>query len=221
MQPLDAQGNPIISNTNQYVNHHCSRKLSWKAIMAGALVAVGLTFLFNVLTVGLNLSLFTHNENGQDILVFATLAWMVAGGYMILFLSGWIAGKQRCCGCYGDSFHATSGFLHGFLVWTVYLIIAVVLISLLADTPTMLYIQKAFFNITLPNVMSGTLSAENAVAAAQNVQTVNKLGLGTLSTFLIFFMGALGASLGGYCGTKHSEHCRKKCLTDNHTHTTS
>ena len=123
MQPIDAQGN--IINTNQQCNH-CVKPISWKAVLSGALVAVGLTFLFNILTLGLGLSLFTHNESGQDILVFATLAWMIIGGYAILFLAGWIAGKQKCCSCHGQSFHCSSGFLHGFLAWTVYLIIAVV-----------------------------------------------------------------------------------------------
>lgn len=215
MDPIDAQGNLI--NTNSCKNH-CVKSISWKSVMTGALVAVGLTFLFNVLTLGLGLSLFTHNENGQDILVFATLAWMIMGGYIILFIAGWIAGKQKCYGCHGHYFHSGSGFLHGFLVWTVYLVIAVVLIALLADTPMMLYIQKAFLNVTLPNTMTGTLSGENAVAAAQSVQTVNKMGVGTLSTFIIFFMGALGASLGGYCATKHSEQCHHN-VSKNNTNT--
>ena len=60
-------------------NEHCEpcgKYISLHAIFVGALVALGLTFLFNLLTVAIGLTLFTKNPSGQMILTFAGFAWI-------------------------------------------------------------------------------------------------------------------------------------------------
>lgn len=167
---------------------------SWKAILSGALVALGLTFLFNLLTAGLGLSLFTENASDQKVLFFAGFAWMLVGGYIILFLAGWVTGRQICQDC-----PPCRGFVYGFITWTVYLIMSLLLVANVTEANNFVVLQNSFVTslgqITLPT------------------NTVNKVGLVTLSTFLLFFVGALGCSIGAYCGIKGCKKCNEKTLT--------
>lgn len=168
----------------------CHKKyIHWRPIFAGAVVALGLTFLFNLLTVGLGLSFFTTDSGGQTVLVFSGLAWMVLGGYITLFIAGWVTGRQVCHG----SYHCCVGMVHGFMVWTLYLVASLFIVSHVSDVASLVVLKNAFI------ANSGHLI---------DVVAVNKLGVVALSTFIIFAVGALGACIGAYCGIKASERCQ-------------
>lgn len=175
------------------------KHLSWYAVWVGALVALGLTFLFNLLTVGIGLTLYTVDDQGMQVIRWSGLAWMFVGGYIMLFIAGWCTGKQICN---GFSFHPCNGILHGFMAWTVYLIISVILFSFFIEATSTTLMKNAFFNITLG-------SNANPTSSTPNPDAVQTMGLATLSTFLLFAIGALGSCIGAYCGIKASQECHK------------
>lgn len=185
--------------------HKC-KHLSWYAVWVGALVALGLTFLFNLLTLGLGLSLYTVNEQGMQTIRWGVLAWMFVGSYILLFISGWSAGKQICN---GFSFHPCNGILHGFMSWVLYLMISVFLFSFFIEAATTALTKNAFINITL-----GQGTSQGINTPVPNQEAVQNVGIATLSTFLLFAIGALGSCIGAYCGIRASKECHDKCHGD-------
>lgn len=191
--------NRVTDNNYPVCTSSCTQKKPFclKSVFAGALVAVGLTFLFNLLTLGLGFSLFTPHEAGKVTLGFAGIAWMLVGSYIILFIPGWVAGRLVA---HQDSSHVCCGFLHGFSTWCLYLIMSWVLLFFMKD-PLSAAMMKSFFI--------------NLVPETTNPQ-INELGYAGLITFAIFLMGALGATIGGACGIKACKKCScAKCCGEN------
>ncbi|MGE3318793.1 MAG: hypothetical protein AB7I18_05805 [Candidatus Berkiella sp.] len=178
------------------IKSNCHHKyLCWRAIFAGAIFAVGISFLFNLLTVGLGLSLYTESPDGKLAFTFAGVSWMMVGSYVILFFAGWITGRLVPD---QHSFHLANGMAHGFIAWSLYLIVSVILLSLMKDA------------IVVPALKSFFIDLSNSHVA--KVQAT-KLGHAGLVTFFIFFFGALGACIGAACGIKESKRCYM-CLKD-------
>jgi len=186
------------STIHQLPNHQ-HKLLCWKAIFAGAIFAVGISFLFNLLTVGLGLSLYTESPDGKLAFTFAGVAWIMIGSYITLFVAGWVAGRLVSD---QHSFHLANGMFHGFMAWSIYLIISVVLISLMADVVSGAMLKSFFIDISNHQTTQGVVSQVN-------VSTVhaNKLGHAGLVTFFIFLLGALGSCVGASCGIKESKRC--------------
>lgn len=185
-------------NNNQSCCHH--KYLSWRAAFAGAIVAVGLTFLFNVLTLGLGLSLFTPDPAGKMVLAFSGVAWMLVGSYVVLYIPGWVAGRLV-----SDqySFHLANGMLHGFITWTIYLIICTLLLSVLTDSISGSVLKSFYVDIV---VSKPSANSSDVVATVH----ANKLGYAGLMSFFIFLIGALGCCIGASCGIKDSKRCYLK-----------
>ncbi len=210
-------------------NEHCQpcgKIISWNAILIGALVALGLTFLFNLLTVAIGLTLFTKDPSGQMILTFAGFAWILIGGYVILFLAGWAAGRIVS---HRHSLHGANGALHGFLAWTAYLLISLFALSHMAADSAAVLLRTVAVNtqtqneITLssPNVSNNDVAntrAESRAESREEVKKINKSGLATFATFFIFLVGAIGCCVGASYGIRESRRCHEKCALDNQNH---
>lgn len=164
--------------------------ISWHAVITGALVALGLTFLFNLLTTGLSLSMFTSNEQDMQAIGFIGFAWLLIGGYILLFLAGWVTGRL-IHPCY--SLHRCNGALHGFVMWSIYLILSILLLSNMTEA-----------SIALLRASFSTLAVDPAVNV---VQETRNAGLSTIASFLILLAGAIGASIGAYYGIGESKKC--------------
>lgn len=220
---------PIVTTSDKLVCHRHHKHLSWSGIIAGAFFAVGLTFLFNLLTTGLGLSLFTRNEHGMAVLTVAGLIWLVLGVYFIFFFAGWATGKIAASNLActdGSTKHCGSGMLHGFLAWTLYLIVTLLILSHIGEATSMKFYKTSFTSIgsdvdtTTTKIESDTKVSQGAVLEnekAGNLTTrdINKLGWATLITFFIFALGALGACIGACCG---ASHCQRKDEENLHKH---
>ncbi len=185
---------------------HCHHRkhVSWGAILAGTFVAVGLTFLFNILTLGIGLSVFVRTAQGAEILTFSGLAWMVVGGYILLFISGWVAGRL----VKGSSYHILTGAMHGFVVWTLHLIVGLLVISQITESGSLAMIKSAFFHVPTDTAIENVPHAGNAASAAM---TSHNVGLAALATFFVLIVGALGSCIGAACGIRESKRCADKC----------
>lgn len=193
---------------NMQTDNSCiSKSLSWGAILTGALVALGLTFLFNLLTIALGLSLYTQNADGAKILTFAGYAWVLIGGYIILFISGWVAGRLVHHHCI---LHWCNGMLHGFVTWTVYLILSMLVLSYMATPSSVTLLRTTFMSIT--DETTSTTNPNSKTDIASTPQTVHKAGHAAFGSFFIFLVGALGCAAGAAYGVRE----RRRSFERNH-----
>lgn len=164
--------------------------LSWTPIIAGALAAVGFSFLLNLFSVAIGLTAFTTDSAGIETLVLGGLLGTAIGIIAAMFGAGWISGYLAIRHC--EKRHI--GALYGFLTWCLALIIAIFL-----ATHAQQYIS--FYS----HFLSGTTMSVSSAAAATTATVTAPTEHVVISTFILFtlfFLSAFAASLGGHCGMR-------------------
>jgi hypothetical protein len=182
-----------------------SKCISWRPILAGALVAVGFSFLLNLFSVAIGLTAFTTNKEGSEIIVFGGLFGTAIGIVASMFVAGWISGYLGIRYC--SMRHL--GALYGFLTWCVALIIAIFLASH-AQSYITFYSHVLSGTTETLQVSSATVAAGKMTATVSNV-SATKLVISTYILFCLFFLSAFACSLGGHCGMRYvsKENCCK------------
>jgi hypothetical protein len=183
----------MIINENIVHSNEC-HCFSWKPIIAGALVAIGFTFLLNLFSVAIGLTAFSTNSDGVETLAFGGLIATAIGIIASMFAAGWLAGylSQRHCT------RRHLGALYGFLVWCLALIIT---IFLAGHVQQYISFYGHFLSGTTDMVVNA--SPEKAVAAVQTNMHTKTLAISTYVIFILFFLSAFASSLGGHCGARH------------------
>lgn len=175
--------------------NHCGecKCLSWKPIVSGALVAIGLTFLLHLFSVAISLTAYTTNSEGIETLALGGLVGTSIGTVASMFVAGWVAGYLGRSYC--TQRHL--GAIYGFLTWCLALIMAIFLMSHAQEYVT-------YYG----HVISGTAASfkvTNAVTDATVSGNVpaDALVISTYIVFILFFLGAFASSLGGHCGMRY------------------
>ena len=102
------------------VSNYDFRRVSWGAIIGGALTAVVLIILLNLLGLGIGLATIEPVEEAHPLAGLSTGAgiWWVLSNLVALFAGGWVAGRLA-------GFPTTfDGILHGFLSWALYTLVS-------------------------------------------------------------------------------------------------
>jgi hypothetical protein len=184
--------------TSNCVTKSCGVKcFSWTPIIIGALFATGLSFLLNLFSTALGLSIYNVDAEGLSHLTVAGIVGFGIGVIAIMFFSGWVAGflgKAHCekkhCGC-----------VLGFSVWCLALILAILLASPFTKFSTG---YSSYLTNTVATTAIASVS-ENipkpTTAAATDEKAVNDLGKTTFVVFLMFFLGAISSTCGGHAGS--------------------
>lgn len=89
------------------------RRVSWGSIFAGAIVAIAVQLLLNLLGVGVGAATINPQQGqqpGQGLAVGAAV-WFVVSCIISLFVGGWVAGRLAGSGDKKD------GAVHGFVTW--------------------------------------------------------------------------------------------------------
>jgi hypothetical protein len=82
-----------VSGQHHHQSHMgCPKRISWSAILAGALVGIGLSFLLNLFSIAMGLSFVSTTKEGLLTLVVSGLIGLVAGTIFVSFSSGFTAG---------------------------------------------------------------------------------------------------------------------------------
>ncbi len=124
------------------------RRNSWGAIFAGALTALAVAFLLNLLGLGIGLSSINPLTESDPLagLGIGSIIWLGLSNLAALFLGGMVAGRMS-----GFSSKADGG-IHGFLAWALY-----ALVTFYFLTSTVGFIMSG-----LGNAVSGIFGNDNS-----------------------------------------------------------
>jgi len=204
-------GNQTLEDKHKTGHGCCCSCISWSAIISGAFVALGLSFLLFSFASAIGLSAFKISADRVTSIAIGGFIAMLIGGIIVMFVSGWVAGflnRGRC----GDH---RIGLLAGFLAWSLGLIITAILTTHVGQMLNINYITAPETKMNSSQVTPGVygqLFADNkanerSVAKATEVKiatdeekTINEFGKALFLTFILFLAGAIASALGGYCG---------------------
>jgi len=196
------------------IKHQCCHIycLSWAAILAGALVAIGLSFLFNLFGLSMGITAYTYSAEGSKTLIASGYIGMVVGVMISMFLAGWVSGYLGHAKCSSRKV----GILYGFLAWCLALIISIFMTAsmgrfiavnqnLLNDNTFVSKLGHSIAQWTPPAADAENMRAPKApehnlpnLTGQETKVAVKSLFL----TFLIFLAGAIMSAYGGYRGIK-------------------
>ncbi len=109
----------IVNGKNKF------SRISWGAVLAGALTVMAVLFLLNLLGFGIGLTTIDPmtETNTFDGLGTGTIVWWCLANVAALFIGGMVAG--RMCGLPSNA----DGGLHGFLAWALYTLLSFFLVT--------------------------------------------------------------------------------------------
>lgn len=137
------------------------KRISWGAIIAGTVLALGISFLFNLLGVGIGMSTIDPGKGGvpsADTLGIGAAAWWVISSLVALFIGGFAAARLGGVRNQGDA------VLHGLVTWGVVTLITFYLLT----TAVGGLIGGAFSALTSGASAMGQGLSQAATVAAQN-----------------------------------------------------
>lgn len=203
----------------------CIKCISWSAIVAGALVGIGLNFLLELFGVSIGLTALSTSKEGLVAIAVGGFIGMLIIVVVSMFIAGWVAGYlSRSCNS-----HRCLGVLYGFTTWCLALVLMVLFASHTNNYVTAHYVSlsNGDINVSRMTENSTTTNAQGSIAGkvqamvaqkdketTQNTQDEEKfakvLGMSIFLTFVLFFVGALASCFGGYCGLKRRGECCDK-----------
>lgn len=166
--------------------------LSWSGVFAGALVALSLSFLIHTFNLGIGLSALSTSPEGNAGLAIGGLLWLIICAIVTMFIAGFVAGAfARRCG-----FSTCSGALHGFLAWSLGLLLALTIASNFFSS----FNATQNFSTTAKSELVTT--SKTMTVAKTTESAADTAGTVAIAGFFTFFFGALAATVGGYYGVK-------------------
>lgn len=213
----------LESLNNQHYQHFVNpaSKVCWSAIVGGALIAFGLTLIFNLLFVSVGLSLNNSVMADKENLSFIASLFYILGGFLLLFIAGIITGKiykgstNRLNGKlqqekYRDK-SACFSAMHGFIAWVLYLIINLTFLSLLSqatpiESPFMYVNNQASEQLNQQTSTSNLSSNCEVVKPSSEItnKDINEtVQNGAMIIFIIFTSGALAFVIGSWRGCRY------------------
>src|SRR5262245_61097816 len=113
---------------------------SWRAVLAGALVAVGLSFLLNLFSLAIGLTAFNVKDGALSLAIGGFIG-MLIGVIAIMFFAGWVSGYLARHPNHDPRF----GVFYGLAAWCLGLVITLILASQISQFITAN--SYAMFNI--------------------------------------------------------------------------
>jgi hypothetical protein len=206
-------------------NEHCNmpdqharmchfHRVSWTAVLVGALTGVGLSFLLNLFGMAIGLSLVTTSKDGMISLAVGGFIGLVIGAIAAMFTAGFAAGYLGRPYCIKRNL----GVVYGFTAWCLTLVLTVLLTmhmgrnvayySNFVANPTTLEMTS---DIDVPAVAGGSTSSSSSSIASDEQKATNTLGYKTLLIFILFFVSAIASCFGGHYGMVDKEdRCERK-----------
>lgn len=194
-------------HTHTHDHMCCKKRLSWSAIIAGALVGIGLSFLLNLFSIAIGLSIFNTATEGAVTLAIGGFIGVIIGTIVPMFFAGFTAGylgRPHCA-------RRNLGVLYGFTAWCLALILTALFTTHMGH-----YVSSYGNFVSNPSAVvvtsdSGsagvttspaTPAPQSAVMVIDAQRAANGLAMGTFLIFVLFSIGALSSAIGGHCGMR-------------------
>lgn len=200
---------------NQGICHHL-KSMSWSAVFTGALVGIGISFIFNLFAMAIGLTAFATTTTSLKTIAIGGVIGLLLISIFSMGTAGWVAGylgRPR-------SLHRDMGVIYGFTAWCLALVLMVVLSTNFGKfiSYNVAALQNpTYFLTNVDNTMSVTTSGLTTTNA-NNPQTLNTnqnvmntqdatktLALTTFLAFVLAFVGAIASCIGGHWGFRSSE----------------
>lgn len=150
---------PTVNVPNEQILPAVTR-ISWSAVLAGAIVALAIHSALSILGIGIGLNAVDPHNREHPIKGVPTmlLIWMFVAGLISLFAGGWVAGRMSGTAVYDST-------IHGVITWS----LATVLLAILAGTSAGYLIGGTFRLLgagvsAAGSVVGGAASAAGSVA---------------------------------------------------------
>lgn len=223
---MKAQNDFVDSSVTASTQAYCCppRVLVWSAIIAGALIVFGLTFLLQIFDKALGIQILkTSTESGTEAMVWGGFIASIIGIIATMFFAGWVSGHIAKYHIYhnnvftGYSYARHYGLLYGLLTWCLGLLLSLIFITHMgiaqyhhpyrAQNPSLsvvgMTVHHAASEATQGTPDRNNTSATNSVSEqTDNAQRTSPFEVSLFLTFILFFLGAISSSFGGYCGMK-------------------
>ncbi|MBP6918008.1 MAG: hypothetical protein KBB94_03755 [Legionellaceae bacterium] len=193
-------------NEPYYGTLHLHNRISWSAILIGALVGIGLTFLLNLFCVAIGVSVFTVGNDGAIALVVDGIVSMLVGIIAAMVAAGYAAGYLGRFLCPQRNL----GILYGFTTWTVAILLSAAVSAYVSSYVTTYTNTISHSSLVVPG--NNSHSAASLIIKSThsmndtNHQTIkatasaNTLAWCAFSVFALFFIGAIASCIGACWG---------------------
>jgi len=200
-------------HSTTYEPHHAHALVSWQSVLAGAIVAVAVGAMLNLLGVALGaaaLNPFDLSRGDAEAFSAGAGAWVAIANAIALFIGGFVASRAS-----KHSDHHR-GVLHGLMVWALAFLLAILIATSTGagGVTSVLGGAAEREEVTvdvplLPETM--TQSATNATDAAPAIpayareeadNAADTTGTIALWAFLTMLLGAIAAIFGGRYGSR-------------------
>lgn len=175
-------------------------RICWTAILAGAFVGMGLSFLLSIYSTAIGLSAYSASPNGAMAIAIGGVIGLIIGVIVAMGVAGFVAGylgRFHYCYCHG-------GVLYGFITWSI-----IVMLTALLIMPMGHYVSfyKESINPALSSTEVSTTDVNASVNQQANLtsqQVVNanakNLAWSGWIIFILFFLGAISSCIGACYG---------------------
>lgn len=205
-----------IDRCAKHDHNICVRQVSWTAVIVGAFVGMGLSFLLNLFSIATGLSFVTNNKEGLVTLAVGGFIGLLIGAVATMFTAGFVAGKL------GQKYNPKRnlGVVYGFTTWSVMLVLTALLASHMGKyvtvysnfvsnpTTTSFHMERGAWKhgkganvvVTTADKNADKNTDKNVMVDQDTQDAANKLGIASFLVFAIFFIGALSCCIGGHYG---------------------
>jgi hypothetical protein len=197
--------------TCQCEARHC---VSWSSIFAGAIVGLGLGFLFTLFNIAIGLKSFNNTADGATVFLVGGFVGLVVGTFVSMFAAGWTAGRlARRPGLNPRKLD----LIYGFSAWTVSLVLSVFLAAhmgsfVMSHTNVLSNPNASFVMVTNDSAPIVTVNNDSVgTVVAMNKAKTDQLATTTFITFFMFFFGALSSCFGAHCGLSWCRSEKMNC----------
>ncbi|MFT4058523.1 MAG: hypothetical protein QM652_03140 [Legionella sp.] len=182
--------------------------IHWTAIIAGAFVGVGLSFLLNIFSMAIGLSAYSSLPNVAPTIAIGGVLGLLIGVIVSMGVAGFVAGylgRFHHCYCHG-------GVIYGFITWSLVLMLSALLIM-----PFTHYVSFYEENLD-PNLAPTQISSADvnvSVTPSQNTSTQKMMDTNPKQLhwkgwilFVLFFLGGISSCISacyGMCCEKEEQ----------------
>lgn len=192
---------------NEHCGHHHAH-FSWAAVFVGALVGVGLGFLFHLFRMAFGLNVYGPMVNGANVIAIGGLIGLAIGVIVSMGVAGFVAGSMG-----RFHHHCGNSMVYGFVTWILALMLSALLlmpishyVAFAEDTlnPSVMMTEMATSNDGASKSTSIPVEKNKKMKATTQTAPTNMAWTGWI-VFSLFLVGALSSCIGAGCGMG----CRK------------